>query len=208
MRIGITQRVELNSSTGEIRDCLDQKWYELSKKVNLSLIQIPNRHHNINSWVNDLGIKGFILSGGNDLCFLNNPINPNKDRDLTENIILNLAKKEKLPVLGICRGIQMINHYFGGKLVRLDGHVGNTHLLKIKLSNSKVFSRYVNSFHRWGINNKSLGKGLIPFAWDENKNIEGIIHPELNWIGLMWHPERMANLEDIDKKIIYDLFLT
>lgn len=207
MKIGITQRVELNSFTGELRDCLDQKWYDLSNKLNFNLIQIPNIKEDINLWIKDLGIKGFILSGGNDLRFVDNPTNANKDRDLTEIIILNLARQQKLPVIGICRGLQMINHYFGGFLIPVKGHIGDSHPLKIKISNKKVSNKYVNSFHKWGINEESLGKNLIPFAWDQDGNIEGVIHPELNWIGIMWHPERMTNLEELDKEIFLDLFL-
>ena len=206
MKIGITQRVELNHSTGEVRDCLDQKWFKLSNKLNFNLIQIPNSHDDIKLWLKEIGIKGFILSGGNDLGIVNKPLNSNKDRDLTEFIILNLAEEENLPVLGICRGIQMINHYFGGKLVPLEGHINTIHLLKMQLSDSSIVERYVNSFHRWGINNSSLAKNLIPFAWDKDHNIEGIMHNELNWKGIMWHPERMSNIDDLDKKIFIDLF--
>ncbi len=206
MKIGITQRVEMNLSSGEVRDCLDQKWYELSNKFNFSLIQIPNKHNDIHLWLKDSGVEGFILSGGNDLGFLKNPINASKDRDMTEIIILNLAERLNLPVLGICRGIQMINHYFGGKLVPIKGHICTKHHLKIKFPDNKISEKYVNSCHRWGINNNSLGKKLVPFAWDKNGYIEGILHPELKWKGLMWHPERMNDLDALDKEIIFDLF--
>ena len=57
MKIGITQRVELDPITGEVRDCIDQNWQYLSSKIDLNLIQIPNKHVDINLWIRDLGIK-------------------------------------------------------------------------------------------------------------------------------------------------------
>ena len=206
MKIGITQRVELDPITGEVRDCIDQNWQYLSSKIDLNLIQIPNKHVDINLWIRDLGIKGFILSGGNDLGVLKNPLNASRERDFTENIILNLAKKQNLPVFGICRGSQMINHFFGGNLIPLEGHIGNDHQIKFLLSDGVTLERNVNSYHRWGINNKSLGKNLIPFAWDNKGNIEAFMHSELPWKGIMWHPERMTDFEDFDRKMIVDLF--
>ncbi len=207
MKIGITQRVDIDPNTQEIRDCLDQKWQNFSIGFNLDLVQIPNKNRNISNWLENMDIDGFILSGGNDIGFLENASNTNQDRDLTEKIILDFAEKENLPVLGVCRGAQMINYYFQGNLIPLKNHVGTIHPLVINLNNNEIEKKIkVNSFHKWGINHKALGKDLFPFAWDSDGNIEGIKHKELNWTGIMWHPERNNQLEDIDKVIFFDLF--
>ena len=206
MRIGITQRVEIDSRTKEIRDCLDQQWQTIFMDLSLDLVQIPNKNKNIAYWLKRMDIKGFILSGGNDLGCIEDASNSNQDRDLTEKTILDFAVRENLPILGVCRGAQMINSYFKGNLIPLKNHVGTTHPLFIDLNNNELLKSRVNSFHRWGIDKKSLGRDLIPFAWDSDGNIEGIKHKEFNWTGIMWHPERTNKLNDIDKEILFDLF--
>ena len=75
MKIGITQRVEIDPNTQEIRDCLDQKWQNFSIGFNLDLVQIPNKNRNISNWLEKMDIDGFILSGGNDIGFLENASN-------------------------------------------------------------------------------------------------------------------------------------
>ena len=207
MKIGITQRVEKDLITGETRDCLDQKWFKLFDVLNLNAIQIPNNHNEICKWIIYMEIEGFILSGGNDLSCINNPKNPNIKRDKTEISILKFAQQKNLSVLGICRGLQMINNFFNGDLIPLKNHINIMHEIKYQYSTREKIIRTVNSFHSWGINKESLGKELYPFAWDCKGNIEAVKHKNLNWIGLMWHPERMEELEKRDEQIISDLFI-
>ena len=101
----------------------------------------------------------------------------------------------------------MINNFFNGDLIPLKNHVNKIHEIKYQYSQSEKIIRTVNSFHSWGINKQCLGKGIYPFAWDSEGNIEAIKHKRMDWIGLMWHPERMKELEKKDEQIFKDLFL-
>ncbi len=206
MKIGITQRVDIDCVTGEIRDCIDQNWFLLLNELGINAIQIPNKHPQIYEWINEMEIEGFILSGGNDLSFIKNAKNPSIERDRTEGLILKYAEEKNFPVLGICRGMQKINHFFDGTLISLNNHIDKMHTIKYEHLKNKIIIRKVNSFHSWGINKKSLGNELIPFAWDLEENIEALKHKSMNWIGLMWHPERMKKLEKKDEQIFIDLF--
>ena len=113
------------------------------------------------------------------------------------------------PVLGICRGMHIINTMFGGTL-HLDVHDANnnsvlhvhyeaydTHRHHITIiENTPLFTWYkqtnldVTTYHHQGI--KKLGEHLIPMAISDDKLIEAIYHPHYSFVvGLQFHPERM-----------------
>ncbi|MEE1905364.1 gamma-glutamyl-gamma-aminobutyrate hydrolase family protein, partial [Pseudomonas inefficax] len=74
------------------------------------------------------------------------------ERDSTETTLLSQAESRRLPVLAVCRGLQMLNHFLGGELVPLSGHAGCMHPV-FPVGIDERFERYVevNSFHNWGI---------------------------------------------------------
>ena len=131
MRIGITQRVEFFRAYQEKRDCLDQRWITLIAKAGLDIIIIPNALPNIDKWLEDKNIEGLILTGGNDLSELENAQNFDLDRDKTERKILQWASKNRIPTLGVCRGMQMMNFFLKGKLSKIENHAGINHAIKI-----------------------------------------------------------------------------
>ena len=114
------------------------------------------------------------ISGGND-------IGEFPDRDIVEDWLLDHAEKNKLPALGICRGMQMMAVRYGAKLDLVDGHVGTHHYL------TGVIKGRVNSYHNQGFRTSPKFRSL---AWSEDGNIEAIGHEFLPWEGWMWHPER------------------
>ena len=189
-RFGISLRVELIEKYNEKRDTLSQEWTNFLQKHAIIPILIPNTLDDVKSYISDLGIDGLILSGGDN-------IGEFPERDKTEKQILDYAIDKRFPVLGVCRGMQIINEYFAGKVFANDNnsHVGKPHQIHIM---DQKFSKLlgddnmqVNSFHNNIITKKGIGEKLQVFALSDHDNtIEGYYHSDLPIIGVMWHPER------------------
>lgn len=133
---------------------------------------------------------GIILTGGNDL-------GEAPERDGTERFLIRYAVGNRVPLLGVCRGMQMVLHEFGIPLQRVEGHVRVEH----PLSNGDR----VNSFHGWGA--VECRPPLIPEAWSEDGVLEAVRHGEYAWIrGIMWHPERYHPMRENDREFIKEVF--
>jgi putative glutamine amidotransferase len=203
IKIGITLRVVSSQNYFEKRDALSQEWPILLEKLGLIPIFIPNSLSNVDDFIIQNDITGIILSGGDD-------IGSHKERDETENNLLNYSIQHKLPVLGVCRGMQVLNTHFGGKISknRSFNHVGTPHSLKLthKLFPFLDSSFTVNSFHNNIIEKNELGDEIESFAISEkDETVEGFFHKTLPIIGVMWHPERQT--DEINEKLIADIFI-
>ena len=116
--------------------------------------------------------------------------------------MIKFAIKNKNPLFGVCRGMQIINKFFDGTISTSEksNHVGKYHNINIINQNFFKFFKNkntkVNSFHNNLIYNENLGRDLIPFATiSEDGTVEGFFHKFFPIIGVMWHPERQATLE-------------
>lgn len=194
-RIGISLRVEHFEKHNEKRNAISQDWLIFLKKINAFPILIPNTLTDVKSFLHEMKIDGFILSGGDN-------IGDDTERDQTEKEIIDFAVDNKIPILGVCRGMQVINNYFGGSIIITNdkSHVGKNHI--VELTNDKVSkildknSLEVNSYHNNIIKRDILAKNLETFAITrEDKTVEGYFHTELPIIGVMWHPERDTNFQ-------------
>lgn len=158
---------------------------------------------------------GLILCGGDDICpqFYNEENTNCKKidifRDKYEFELLKSFIARKKAVLGICRGLQIINVFFGGSLYQhIENHKNNDgtdafHQVTAKesfLKNLYGENFLVNSCHHQAI--KNLGKNLLITALSPDNVIEGIVHKNLSVIGVQWHPERIEN-----GKILFEYFL-
>lgn len=198
-RIGITLRVENIKLRGEKLDVLSQDWIKFLQKLDVIPILIPNNLENVQDFLNEIKIDGVILSGGDN-------IGEYPERDNTEIELINYAKNYCLPLLGVCRGMQVLNHHFGGRLElsTKSEHVGKSHAIEFTNSKlKKIFntnSIIVNSFHNNLIQKDKLAKGLKIFALAKSdQTVEGFFHQELPFIGVMWHPERNEDIENESK---------
>ncbi|MEI6055062.1 MAG: gamma-glutamyl-gamma-aminobutyrate hydrolase family protein [Lentisphaerota bacterium] len=163
-------------------------------------------------------VDGLILTGGDDI----NPLlygeephiklrNVIPQRDIFEYELLKYAQKRKTPVLGICRGHQLINTFFGGSLyqdnslkessyIRHSQSKGNDfleHTVNIKKDSwihsflgNKILT---NSYHHQSI--KNLADGFTISAESMDGIVEAIekLGEGFFCVGIQWHPEMMSD---------------
>ncbi len=122
--VGITMRVAHAPVSGEPRDALAQDWSRFFSVLlpGRPWLMLPNTGESCPDLAQSMGVNALVLSGGDD-------IGASPLRDATETALLRWAASHNLPVLGVCRGLQMLQHYFGGGLVRLapERHVRTRH---------------------------------------------------------------------------------
>jgi len=142
-------------------------------------------------------------------------------RDSVESGLARLFIERKKPILGICRGMQMLNVVLGGTLYEdIYERLGYQHPFlvphKVTAKPGSVLadlfgkSFEVNSFHHQSLN--VLGDGLEVTAWTKEHIVEGIAHKTLPILGVQWHPERMTGKNPYtpvgpDMKPLYDVFI-
>ncbi len=190
--IGITQKVVSVSEYGEKRDALDQRWAELLHTMGYTPYPIPN-YIDLLPTILSLPLQGIVLTGGNTL----NTDAP--ERDKVETALLEHALEKPLPLLGVCRGMQLILRYFGSKLEYLEGHVTPSHPIQWK---GQLID--VNSYHDYGSFDVKAPLEVLGKASDGV--IEAIKHTSLPIRGIMWHPERNIPFKPVDTQLIHDVF--
>jgi N5-(cytidine 5'-diphosphoramidyl)-L-glutamine hydrolase len=207
IRIGVTQRVEVFASYGERRDCLDQRWSELLGSAGLLPVPLANYYSEPENLLENLHCAGFILSGGNDLSFLADAKDPAPERDRLEQALLDYAYRNRLPLLGVCRGMQHMNYYLGGDLEDLEGHVAMKHAVSVEPSVA-ILGNFleVNSYHTRGISETGLADALQAAVYAADGSVEAFVHKTLPWVGIMWHPEREESFNKLDLELLSTLF--
>ncbi|MFB3881466.1 MAG: gamma-glutamyl-gamma-aminobutyrate hydrolase family protein [Armatimonadota bacterium] len=162
------------------------------------------------------GLDGIVLTGGGDLDprhYGQSPHpkceKPDPARDEFELMVARKAIERKLPVLGICRGVQVLGVVLGGQLVQdISSEVpgaaehrsetkGRTAKHWVELAAGSRLAEVtgarrlqVNSFHHQA--NSVLGPGAVRVAWCSDGVTEAIeVAGAAFAIGVQWHPERM-----------------
>ena len=192
----------------ERRDELDQRWPALLEQHGYTPIAVPNLLQNPDEWLRALDISMIILTGGNDLQHLEGAVDVALERDATESRLIAHAVRRELPLLGVCRGMQMMVCHFGGRLTRGDGHVGTTHSVAHASATMAIPLRdsAVNSFHNWVVPADGLPNHFRILATAADGTVEAMHHSQLPHAGVMWHPER-APYDPVDMQLI-DFLLT
>lgn len=172
------------------------------------------------------GLDGILLAGGNDVGperYGHDPIDAlgevNPLRDDFEGRLIRMAAEMKMPVLGICRGIQSMNVAMGGTLWQdvpsqyrtAEGECGVAHSQtrsdfytshRVNIENDTMLMKImgrpeirVNSFHHQAV--REAAPCLRVGAHASDGLIESIEHPELPYfLGVQWHPERYFDRDD------------
>lgn len=162
---------------------------------------------------------GILLSGGGDIHpkFFNQHLHPksnniNTKRDEFEIALCKKTIEKNLPLLGICRGIQILNVALGGNIFHhIPNHMQSiprdlpSHFVNPQKS-TKFFEIagakeiQVNSLHHQAIHN--LGKNLIISSLANDGVIESVEHTQKKFImGVQWHPEALNKIYTVQNKI-------
>lgn len=188
--VAVSQRVDSHPEREETRDALDQRLIGFLLTAGFIPVPVPNGFP-LDHWLAAVAPHAIVLSGGND-------IGQWPARDRTESELLDHARERQLPVLGICRGMQMLAHEAGGELKPVTGHVRTRHQLS-----GRIVAE-VNSYHSLAL--AGCPQGFDVMARSEDGEIEAIRHLQLPWEGWMWHPEREADFATHDLERIRQLF--
>ena len=178
-------------------------------------VLMPDSHGEVETSELMRGIGGLLLAGGPDVHperYGQEP-DPNARLQLRPELddlefrVLEYALSEDMPVLAICRGMQVVNVAFGGRLIQdLRGHRNDdpgdeeytSHLIYVApgaksaaIIGSAGFFK-VNSYHHQGLKEAQRAPRLMSTAYSvEDGLVEGLESPEHSWVvGLQCHPER------------------
>ena len=205
-KIAITQRLINNHTYFEQREALDINFARLMNSCNIIPIILPVKY-DFEHYFNQFDIDGVILTGGNDLGVLDkNDLSIMRD-DFEKNLIKFCIEK-KIPLMGMCRGMQIIADYFGSSFKKIETEVNVRY--DIKPNRSSAYFKYLkklknlNSFHDYSIEN--LSKDLIVSATDTKGVIKAIEHKSEKIFAQMWHSEREKTFREPEIDIIKFFF--
>ena len=183
--IGLTMRITAAVSYNELRHTIADDWIKYLCRVfpDANYVLLPNSPETIKTYIRKLGINALILTGGDDIGIY--PL-----RDKTERVLIEESIKNDIPLIGICRGMQVIQDYLGGTIAKGDNdfmryHVATHHEIEwqnnLRLTVNSYHSNYIpiiNTAHRVE----------VLAVCKEDMTIEAMKYKTL--LGMMWHPER------------------
>lgn len=178
-------------------------------------------------------VDGLILSGGGDVhpalygmsAAIDRVEEVNEMRDEFEFKVIEKALEKEIPILGICRGMQVMNVYLGGTLIidlpaagypnhaPMNGEdtrhalVADPHSMLASMTGANPHN--VNSIHHQAV--ERLGKGLKIVAKSEDgvtEAMEWVLKDRMPFLLLVqWHPERMHDFDNPCSGRIAECFL-
>jgi N5-(cytidine 5'-diphosphoramidyl)-L-glutamine hydrolase len=194
--VAITQRVSVIPAYGERRDCLDQAWTKFLGTCGLLPLLLPNVTQAAVGLCEQTDIAGLLLTGGNDLAELGGDA---PERDAVENALLDLAERRGLPVLGVCRGMQLIQQRCAVPLQRVEGHVAQRQVIRINGEPKEV-----NSYHNFAAFDSR--PPLDVWAVADDGVVKAVRHSADPVVGIMWHPERLTPFSAADVTLFRQIF--
>jgi putative glutamine amidotransferase len=175
-------------------------------------------------------LDGLLLSGGGDVHpkHYHQAIDGAEEHDIhdgRDTLELGLARAAlaaDLPILGVCRGFQMLNVALGGGLVQhVDGHRSPkdaVHYHEVDIAPDTLLARTldldgrftVNTYHHQAVTADRLAPGLAAssITVEGPMLLEGIEAPDRRWVlAVQWHPERFYELEERHRRL-FSVFIS
>lgn len=170
--------------------------------------------------------RGLVMTGGDDIdpalygeTILNDTVFPAPERDLREPRLLAMAMERQIPILGICRGMQIMNVYFGGTLYQdIPAQLETTVPHKMERPFERVIHDCllqpgtplrnhtdqdtigVNSFHHQAI--KEVAPPLAVMGRAADGIVEAVWKPDYPFLwAVQWHPEMLWHVEESARRI-------
>lgn len=184
----VTQRRDGVPDRPETRDALETSWAECLWEAGWMPFPAVNVAAAAAAQFEALRPGLVLLTGGNDAPGTGQDRVP--ARDETEAVLMALAVRTGTPLLGVCRGAQMLALAAGMQLVRVESHVRVRHALRGPLADAWRGPADVASFHHWGVEAGSVPEGWDIVARSEDGAVEAFASRERRWLGVLWHPER------------------
>jgi putative glutamine amidotransferase len=200
-------------------DYLNREYTNFISYLGYIPILIPNTQPDIEI-LSNIEAKGIIFSGGGDIgmqypsIIKDQSVDISQARDDQESSVLDYALKKKIPLFGICRGMQLINVKFGGDLISdlssvspecVNAHYKNEHDLIFLKNNAKM---WINSFHHQGFTEAMTAPEFEILAISPRDGIvEAVKHKYLPILAVQWHPERQNGGMEWLKDKLEDLLI-
>lgn len=173
-------------------------------------------------------VDGILLTGGYDVdphLYGESPLpqvdEPQRELDALQMVLVPRAVSRDLPVLGICRGIQVINVALGGNLVQdipTQCPQSHTHRMDppfdaprhdVSIVEGSPLGRLLDGEPSMGVNSKhhqalrELAPGIEPMAWSDDGLVEAVWMPQKSYVwAVQWHPELMFASDSHQRRLI------
>ena len=193
MKVYITSSIKKYFNTHI--EFIDHYWINFFKKYKIDYEVLPcDKLNSLKKFKFKKNIKSIlILTGGSDVI---GSKYGTKIRNLTESILIKKSLKNRIPILGICRGAQLFCKLKGFKIFKCKNNMRTKHKVFFK----RKFLKYkeveiVNSYHNYCI--KVMNKKNFEYlALDKKKMAEFFIFNKMNYF-IMWHPERNKDYNEL-----------
>jgi N5-(cytidine 5'-diphosphoramidyl)-L-glutamine hydrolase len=196
LRFGITMREVTAVNYYEPRDAIARDWsvYMSNAFPEDKWLFIPNIKDQAVHLFKEWNLNVLILTGGDDL-------GRTPDRDVTELALLRYAFENNIPVIAVCRGMQLVHSYYGGELIKCGEefekiHRASSHDIIIHGEHHKV-----NSYHKGMLKESTLDVRLTILARCKIDNSIEMFYSE-KVLAMMWHPEREKEVSEWNLDLI------
>lgn len=190
--IAITMKQTSNELYKEHLDSIDCRWLEFINYCGLMPLLIPNNIQVAKKLMLKNKVHAILLTGGGDPFVISKEAT---NRDRVENFLIKYGEKHKTPVIGVCRGMQVLLGRKGSSFKLIPDHVATKHVINIYGK-----KRIVNSFHNYAPIDVNPSFKII--ANTSDGTIEGVANKEFRQLGIMWHPEREEIFMKEDKMLM------